>query len=122
MKNFLFLFILISFIRCETAYSHEGAIHSYRVVDGDTIEAIIDIGWGSFIKDKIRMGGYNSPEIRKKNPKGHESKSKLKELLETHSPLKIEAKKRGKYGRWIGFLFNKKININNLMIEYEKRH
>ena len=40
-----------------------------RVVDGDTIDAMIDLGFGVHIKKRIRLAGINAPESRTRNNK-----------------------------------------------------
>ena len=68
-----------------------------RVVDGDTVDADIDLGFNLFTKDRIRLMGMDTPESRTRNLKekslGLASKARLKELLKAAAPIKG---KRGK--------------------------
>ena len=41
-----------------------------RVVDGDTIDATIDLGFDIFVKKRIRFAGINAPERWSRNPAG----------------------------------------------------
>lgn len=80
-----------------------------RVVDGDTVDFIVDLGFNINIKIRTRFNGVNTPE------KGHidweKATSKCIELLqEVGSPsympvrdtvVKIKTEKTGKYGRWL---------------------
>ena len=81
-----------------------------RVIDGDTIDALIDIGFSVWVKKRIRFYGINTPESRTKDliekQKGLASKERLIELLETNeNKFKIKSHGVGKYGRCLGELF-----------------
>ena len=57
-----------------------------RVVDGDTIDAEIDLGFDIKVTKRIRLGGINAPESRTRNKVekklGLAAKERLKELME----------------------------------------
>ena len=57
-----------------------------RVVDGDTVDALVDLGFSTFKKVRIRMMGINAPESRTRDmeekAKGLAAKIRLEELLE----------------------------------------
>ena len=81
-----------------------------RVIDGDTIDALIDIGFSVWVKKRIRFYGINTPESRTKDliekQKGLASKQRLIELLESNeNKFKIKSHGVGKYGRCLGELF-----------------
>ena len=74
-----------------------------RVVDGDTIDVNIDLGFNIWHKARVRMLGIDTPESRTRNLEekalGLASKARLKEMLKGVS-VKIEcAKEKGKFGR-----------------------
>tara|TARA_R110000824_G_scaffold20903_16_gene78412 strand:+ start:1710 stop:2084 length:375 start_codon:yes stop_codon:yes gene_type:complete len=74
-----------------------------RVVDGDTIDVDIDLGFGIWHKARVRMLGIDTPESRTRNLEekalGLASKARLKELLKNRR-VKIECtKEKGKFGR-----------------------
>jgi len=91
-----------------------------KVIDGDTVDGIIDLGFGISLKERVRLHGINAPEIRlqrsiknmkdrvAEKEKGLKAKSRLKELLVFGSKqpegLIIETflDKKGKYGRVLG--------------------
>ena len=86
-----------------------------RVVDGDTIDAVIDLGFEITIKKRIRLGGINAPESRTRNlaekKAGLASKERLKELLEgSANEFELESTKLGKFGRVIGRLHISKLS------------
>ena len=84
-----------------------------RVIDGDTVDAMIDCGFSTFKKERIRLYGINTPETRtrdlKEKEKGLAAKARLIELLkEGDNKFIVETSidKKGKYGRLLGELFN----------------
>jgi len=85
-----------------------------RVVDGDTIDAMIDLGFGVHVKKRIRLSGINAPESRTRNlvekKLGLAAKERLKEMLEgAANCFELESKELGKYGRVLG-----RLHINKL--------
>jgi len=85
-----------------------------RVVDGDTIDAMIDLGFGVHVKKRIRLAGINAPESRTRNlvekKLGLAAKERLKEMLEGAADcFELESKELGKYGRVLG-----RLHINKL--------
>ena len=97
------------------------------VVDGDTIDCDIDLGFDISINQRIRLAGIDTPESRTKdlNEKklGLESKDFLKKKLsECKGNLVIKTEKidsTEKYGRIIGWLYedDKEISFNQIMID-----
>ena len=80
-----------------------------RVIDGDTIDAEIDLGFDVKIKKRIRLAGIDAPESRTRNlaekKMGLASKARLKELLEgAANCFELESTELGKYGRVLGNL------------------
>ena len=43
-----------------------------KVVDGDTVDVILDLGFGLFKKERVRVAGIDSPESRTRNKKEKE--------------------------------------------------
>ena len=83
-----------------------------RVVDGDTVDAMIDCGFSIFKKERIRLHGIDAPESRTRDKaekkRGLAAKARLKELIkEGKNVFTIETSvdKKGKYGRLLGKLF-----------------
>ncbi|MBV22757.1 MAG: nuclease [Euryarchaeota archaeon] len=109
-----------------------------RVVDGDTVDIDIDLGFGIWVhKERVRMMGIDTPESRTKDLTekqfGLASKARLKELLPIGSIqiLKTEIDKsgedkKGKFGRILGdFLiernvsgsYEQNVRVTSIMIE-----
>ena len=80
-----------------------------RVVDGDTIDAEIDLGFDIKVTKRIRLGGINAPESRTRNKVekklGIAAKERLKEMMEgAANCFELESQEIGKFGRVIGRL------------------
>lgn len=85
-----------------------------RVVDGDTIDVTIDLGFHTHIRTRVRMEGMNAPESRTRDleekERGLAAKARLQEILEynkNHCILRVSG--LGKYGRALATVF-----VNNM--------
>lgn len=97
----------------------------HKVVDGDTIDADIDLGFDISLTKRIRLAGVDTPESRtvdaNEKKYGLQSKDWLKHRLEFAKDIIIRTEKPDsteKYGRIIGHLFinNEETSLNNQMI------
>jgi micrococcal nuclease len=97
-----------------------------KVVDGDTIDADIDLGFDISLTKRIRFAGIDTPESRTTNLKekalGLESKEWLKKTLEGAKDIIIKTEKPNsteKFGRIIGHLFinGQETSLNTQMID-----
>jgi len=96
-----------------------------RVVDGDTCDALIDLGFDTWVKKRIRFYGVDTWESRTRNleekKKGLAAKDYVKDLLENSDEGKFLLKSHGvgKYGRVLGELFVKgnDTSVNDLLKE-----
>ena len=108
-------------------YIYRGKLE--RVVDGDTIDALIDVGFDIWIKKRIRYSGIDTWESRTRNlvekAKGLEAKARNKELLMEVSSksgyFRLKSFGVGKYGRVLGEVYiedkeGKQYNINKTLI------
>ena len=94
-----------------------------RVVDGDTADAMIDLGFNTWVKKRIRFMGVDTWECRTRNKeekvKGLAAKAYVKDLLENSDDGKfsIISHRVGKYGRVLGELFVKgyEQSVNELL-------
>ena len=109
-------------------YIYRGKLE--RVVDGDTIDALIDVGFDIWIKKRIRYSGIDTWESRTRDlaekAKGLEAKARNKELLMEVSSksgyFRLKSYGVGKYGRVLGEIFiedaeGKQYNINETLIK-----
>jgi len=93
-----------------------------KIIDGDTIDARIDLGFGIFLKKRIRLFGINAPETRSRDldekKSGLASKRRLEAILEaSNGKFTLKSKGVGKFGRCLGEIMVDNVNINELLIE-----
>ena len=101
-----------------------------RVIDGDTVDALIDLGFDTWVKKRIRYKGIDTWESRTKDldekKLGLAAKDRNKELLESVSSkpgyFRLKSHGVGKYGRVLGEIFVKDIegieyNVNQTLID-----
>lgn len=83
-----------------------------NVVDGDTIDVLIDLGFDILFQSRVRLAGIDTPESRTKDlaekALGLESKEYLKKHLKDAKSVVIKTEKMDsseKYGRILGWLY-----------------
>lgn len=91
---------------------YEYKVNIIKIVDGDTVDVDIDLGFGMWIKDeRVRMMGIDTPESRTRDKVekkfGLASKERLKSMLGKKGVLKTQVNKKGedmkgKFGRILG--------------------
>ena len=92
-----------------------------KVVDGDTIDAMVDLGFGTWKKVRIRMHGINAPESRTRNleekKKGLAAKARLIEMLEENeNHFILISHGVGKFGRCLLVYKGHDISLNKQLI------
>ena len=103
-------------------YIYRGKLE--RVVDGDTIDALIDVGFDIWVKKRIRYKGIDTWESRTRDlaekAKGLEAKARNKELLMEVSSksgyFRLKSYGVGTYGRVLGEIFIQDSNDNTICI------
>jgi micrococcal nuclease len=95
------------------------------VVDGDTIDVLIDLGFDILFASRVRLAGIDTPESRTKDLKekalGLESKEYLKKALKDAKSVVIKTEKMDsseKYGRILGWVYinGDTVSLNDMMI------
>jgi micrococcal nuclease len=85
-----------------------------KVVDGDTVDVFIDLGFKVWRSERIRLVGVDTAE--KNTPYGKATKDYLTQLL-AGKIVKLEVFKPDKYGRYLGKIYiNSEISINDQMV------
>ena len=96
-----------------------------RIVDGDTIDDSIDLGFGISIDQRIRVAGIDSPEKRTRNSEekalGLDATAWMVKHLDESPDLVIKTQldgALGKYGRVLGWLYigNSQVSLNEKMV------
>lgn len=90
-------------------FFYEAAID--RIVDGDTIDLIVDLGFDVAYKTRVRLAGLDVPEIRTKDLEQKElglaAKAFVADWLEAHEKVYVRTLKdsSGKFGRILGYIY-----------------
>ena len=95
-----------------------------KVIDGDTIDAEIDLGFHVFVRKRIRLYKIDAPEVRTKdlNEKalGKKAKLRLLEILDSNDGhFVLKSYGLGKFGRCLGEIFINNLSINETLIKEE---
>lgn len=89
-------------------YHYRGKI--VRVVDGDTVDMLIDMGFSVFTKQRVRLNRINAPE-----GKMTEAHKYLIKIAESDDII-IKTTKEDSFGRWLGDLYLEDTCINDQMV------
>ncbi len=93
-----------------------------KIVDGDTVDLDIDLGFGITISHRVRLKGINAAETRtldlEEKSKGLVAKEWLKKELSREGEWIIETTKEDKYGRYLGTLYcvGDSVTVNERML------
>ena len=94
-----------------------------RVVDGDTVDITLDLGFDILYNNRIRLLGIDTPESRTRDLEekklGLAAKERVRELCPVGSTVTVKTTKdgRGKFGRILGEIYVGDVNVNKLLIE-----
>jgi len=108
------------------AFMYKYPLLKARVIDGDTIEATLDLGFGITVTKMIQLAGIDVPDM--KGPGSSENKQLAeicKEIVEEEIPffsdpyIETIEDKQEKYGRVVGTIYSRKnnsyVNINDFL-------
>ena len=106
-----------------------------KVLDGDTIDVTIDLGFDLYKKERVRVAGVDTPEKRTRNLEekalGIDAtnwlKKELKDVLDGDDELIVRTELHGgvgKYGRLLGWLYvgDEELSLNEQMINQGYAH
>lgn len=87
----------------EMSYTYKATVD--RVVDGDTILALIEVGFGIIVRDRLRLRGVDTPELS--TPEGKAAKRFLEKILPSGAVVVIKSRKcrTDIYGRFVADVF-----------------
>jgi len=95
-----------------------------RVVDGDTIDVTLDLGFDILFKSRVRLYAIDTPESRTRNKdekaRGKLAAAFLQNAIDTAKQVIIRTElkdSRGKYGRVLGSVICDGVDINKAMVE-----
>jgi micrococcal nuclease len=76
-----------------------------KVVDGDTVDLDLDLGFSITLRQRVRLYGIDAPELRSKDPiekaKGLESQAFVTQWFQQPGPVLVRTTKEEKYGRML---------------------
>jgi len=104
-----------------------------KVIDGDTLDCSISLGFNLNLRTKVRLLNVDTPETfrpktERERKAGIECKKLLKSLVEKYADrLYITTKKKGKYGRWLGEIWyldenGNLVSINDIINEFIEKN
>ena len=95
-----------------------------RVVDGDTCDVVLDLGFDILYRCRVRLYGIDTPESRTRDKdekvRGKLASAFLQEAIDSGDKVVIETKlkdSKGKFGRVLGNVMVDGVNINQMMID-----
>jgi len=101
-----------------------------KVLDGDTLDVLIDLGFDLYKKERVRVAGVDTPEKRTRNLEEKALGKDATEWLKTHLESTLAGDDElsvrtelvggvGKYGRLLGWLYvgDESVSLNEQMIE-----
>ena len=94
-----------------------------KVIDGDTFDCIMDLGFDVLLEARVRMMGMDTPESRTRDLE----EKKFGLLAKEYLTMKLEAEdiivrtevdnEKGKFGRILGWVWADGVNVNQQMID-----
>lgn len=105
-----------------TFYDYQATVT--RVLDGDTLDVAVDLGFGLFLQERVRLFGLNAPERHSKDPdektRGVAAWTFLVSLV-AGKAVRIKtakAKATEKYGRWLAVVYLEKgLSVNQQLLD-----
>ena len=97
-----------------------------RVVDGDTVDGIVDLGFDVSVKLRVRLADVDTPEIFRPKSEAERTlglkatKFVEEQILNKTVILKTIRNKKGKYGRYIGYIYQNledSKSLSDLLVE-----
>ncbi len=82
-------------------YTYTGRV--YKIIDADTIGVIIDCGFGTSVKQKLRLRGIDAPELDSHS--GEKARDFVARALKDCPLIGLKTYKSGKYGRYLSDVF-----------------
>lgn len=92
-----------------------------NVVDGDTFDANVDLGFGIFTRQRFRIKGIDAPELCMTDFTGERSKQYLTQMI-NNKTVTIISSKTDSFGRYLADVYiiegTEQINVATYMIEH----
>ncbi len=104
---------------------YEYDVEVLRVVDGDTVDVMVDLGFDVWIKNRLRLEGIDAPETRTRDLEekklGYIAKDELIRILgdaqANDQRIWIKSHDVGKYGRALATIYVEDLNVNQYLLD-----
>ena len=109
-----------------TIKMYEYKCFTIRVIDGNTIDAEVDLGFNVLVRQRIKLHGVKAPDLKSYSEadkqRAFESKQRLTELVGKQFYCNTVMNKRGKAGRTLGYVYTideneNRIDVNQTLID-----
>lgn len=114
-------YLLLFFVMLTSLFGRSYPIKEVtRIVDGDTIDVVIDLGFGITLEERLRFFGIDAWETRGvERSKGLEAKLFVEKRIKRASSISIEVpeKERGKYGRILASVYLDGVCLNEELVK-----
>lgn len=89
-----------------------------RIIDGDTVELEVDLGFKVWVKDSFRLAHINAPEKKEGQPY-IDARSHLAILIAPDADLTVKTQRQEKYGRWLAEIItgSDTVTVNQKMLD-----
>ena len=92
-----------------------------RIIDGDTVDVTIDLGFSLYFKERVRVAGVDTPEVRTRNLRekqlGFDASEFVEDWFAEVGELVIRTDKDDKYGRTLGYFYRGEECLNDRIVE-----
>lgn len=93
-----------------------------RVIDGDTIECLVDLGFSTFKQVTVRLLDLDAPETRTKDldekAEGQRITAKLKAKMDSTDFVYMQSERTDSFGRWLAWVYfddRKRLSVNKMI-------
>jgi micrococcal nuclease len=102
----------------KTSYNYKATITN--VVDGDTVDALVDLGFTVFVQIRFRLNGIDTPELNSKVQEERKLALEAKQFVIDkclNKKVMIQSHKTDKYGRWLADIYVDNYNLNQQLLD-----
>lgn len=90
-----------------------------RVIDGDTIDASVDLGFHIYTSVRFRLNGIDTAEVTSSDPAlreiAYKAKQRVSDLI-VGKEVTIRSSKSDKYGRWLADVYIDALHLNDILL------
>ena len=95
-----------------------------RVIDGDTIVVMIDLGHSIWVKRHLRLLNVDAPETRTKDleekKRGIQVRNRLISFLQLRDVMTVQTTSKDSFGRWLANVWVDGLSVNDIVRSYTK--